>query len=84
MSKRDNRLLSTLLMFDSLAKTDIDNLEDSSFVYTNPYSILADNNKKQPKGKRIEVRTEAKIGRNDICPKCESGLKYKKCCINKL
>ncbi len=25
------------------------------------------------------IRTEAKIGRNDLCP-CGSGLKYKKCC----
>lgn len=23
-----------------------------------------------------------KIGRNDLCP-CGSGLKYKKCCLNK-
>lgn len=34
-------------------------------------------------GKRIEVRTEQKIGRNEICPKCDSGLKFKKCCIDK-
>jgi preprotein translocase subunit SecA len=26
-----------------------------------------------------EVRTGAKIGRNDLCP-CGSGKKYKKCC----
>jgi len=25
------------------------------------------------------IRDEKKIGRNDICPKCDSGLKYKKC-----
>ena len=25
---------------------------------------------------------KSKIGRNDICP-CGSGLKYKKCCMNK-
>lgn len=34
-------------------------------------------------GKTIEVRTEPKIGRNDICPKCDSGKKFKKCCIDK-
>ena len=28
------------------------------------------------------VRDEPKIRRNDLCP-CESGEKYKKCCINK-
>ena len=37
-----------------------------------------------PKTKRfgndVPVRTEPKINRNAICPKCESGLKYKKCC----
>ena len=29
-----------------------------------------------------KVRTEPKINRNSLCP-CDSGLKYKKCCINK-
>jgi uncharacterized protein YecA (UPF0149 family) len=28
------------------------------------------------------VRTEPKIGRNELCP-CGSGKKYKNCCINK-
>jgi hypothetical protein len=28
------------------------------------------------------VKTENKIGRNDLCH-CDSGIKYKKCCINK-
>lgn len=27
------------------------------------------------------IRPEPKINRNDICPKCDSGKKYKKCCI---
>jgi hypothetical protein len=35
------------------------------------------------KYKEVSVRTEPKIGRNEICPKCDSGKKYKKCCINK-
>lgn len=30
----------------------------------------------------IPVRTEPKIGRNELCP-CGSGKKYKKCCLNK-
>lgn len=28
----------------------------------------------------VDIRTEPKIGRNDICPKCDSGKKFKKCC----
>lgn len=36
---------------------------------------------KKGRGKVVPVRTEPKIGRNDICPKCDSGKKYKHCCI---
>lgn len=36
---------------------------------------------KRGRGKIVHVRTEPKIGRNDICPKCDSGKKYKHCCI---
>lgn len=36
--------------------------------------------KKKRYGNDIPVRTEPKINRNAICTKCESGLKYKKCC----
>ena len=53
---------------------------EEEFMYTNPYSFLQI---KPIKGKRIKVRTEPKIQRNDICPKCDSGLKYKKCCMLK-
>lgn len=35
---------------------------------------------KSHRGVRVDVRTEPKIGRNEICPKCTSGLKYKRCC----
>jgi uncharacterized protein YecA (UPF0149 family) len=35
---------------------------------------------KSQRGVSVDVRTEPKIGRNEICPKCESGLKYKRCC----
>lgn len=28
----------------------------------------------------VDIRTEPKIGRNDVCPKCDSGKKFKKCC----
>ena len=30
------------------------------------------------RGRRIDVRTEPKIGRNEPCP-CGSGIKYKRC-----
>ncbi len=32
--------------------------------------------------KRRPIRVATKIGRNQLCP-CGSGLKYKKCCIDK-
>jgi len=35
---------------------------------------------KSHRGIRVDVRTEPKIGRNSICPKCESSLKFKRCC----
>ncbi len=35
---------------------------------------------KKIRGNRVAIRTEEKIGRNAICPKCESGLKFKRCC----
>jgi len=46
---------------------------------------------KRPKGMRMCIETSRltvrgaanqKIGRNDPCP-CGSGLKYKRCCLNK-
>lgn len=39
---------------------------------------------KEPKMKNFTtpIKKEIQIGRNDNCP-CGSGLKYKKCCINK-
>jgi len=51
------------------------------YSFTNPYLPESFYQKKKlPKGKPVDVRIEPKIGRNDICPKCDSGLKYKKCC----
>jgi len=39
---------------------------------------------KVPKAKNFNppIKKEIQIGRNDNCP-CGSGLKYKKCCMNK-
>lgn len=31
-------------------------------------------------GTKVNVRTEPKINRNEICPKCNSKKKFKKCC----
>ncbi|MDH3771994.1 MAG: SEC-C metal-binding domain-containing protein, partial [Nitrospirota bacterium] len=41
------------------------------------YFVDASDPTKQP-----VVRSEPKVGRNDLCP-CGSGKKYKKCCGNK-
>lgn len=38
--------------------------------------------KKEREANIEPVRTEPKIGRNEICP-CGSGKKYKKCCLKK-
>ena len=52
-----------------------------------PFTILAplEFDRYSPKRKELDggvpVRTDPKINRNAICPKCESGLKYKKCCL---
>ena len=51
--------------------------------YINTYGDICDSyilKQKPLKGKLVDVRTEPKINRNATCPKCESGLKYKKCC----
>ena len=42
---------------------------------------------KMPKYKSVRgvpgnIRTEPKIGRNETCPKCDSGKKFKKCCMD--
>ena len=50
------------------------------FIYTNPYAFLQTENLKPIKGKRVEVRIEPKIQRNEVCPKCQSGFKFKRCC----
>ena len=39
-------------------------------------------NKQIPKTKGVTlVRSMPKIGRNQICPLCSSGKKFKKCCL---
>lgn len=51
-------------------------------VNTAPYRVISDEPTRKIYGKRVDVRTAPKISRNAECP-CGSGLKYKKCCINK-
>lgn len=77
---------------NSESETNENMAKKSNFKNSKMFSILAgysamsgDMNFGLPKykshrGIRIDVRTEPKIGRNSICPKCESGLKFKRCC----
>lgn len=52
---------------------------DTSLLKDFKYSELSN---KEKNAEIQPVRTEPKISRNSPCP-CGSGLKYKKCCINK-
>jgi hypothetical protein len=67
------------------AMTLINNEADSGNVFTlfssPPIEMYLPKTKRY--GTDIPVRTGPKINRNAICPKCESGLKYKKCCLLK-
>ena len=72
--------IAELLMLAAALDSGIDS---TLMEITNPYAELRDVEPPTLKhGKYAEVRTEPKIGRNEPCP-CESGKKYKKCCINK-
>jgi uncharacterized protein YecA (UPF0149 family) len=55
-------------------------IKDTESAYIN-YNMI-DPIHNPPPGQPQYIRKEPKIGRNDICPKCDSGKKYKKCCIN--
>lgn len=72
----------------------LNSLRDQSTYYLESYKdfkeCMADIPQPLKKGqkrpskyaRRAEMRTEPKIGRNEPCS-CGSGLKYKKCCLNK-
>jgi uncharacterized protein YchJ len=53
-------------------------------VYESLHDIKPQKNRSKrrtlPNGKKVAVRTEPKIGRNELCH-CGSSKKYKKCCI---
>ena len=51
------------------------------FEIMNPYAGLQ-NERIPNKDKTVPVRTEPKIGRNELCP-CGSKMKHKKCCLIK-
>jgi len=81
-----NRNVSERPQFDWLERKRV----ESEMIYENPYAAFAEfadydpflPRAKRGRGKVVAVRTEPKIGRNEICPKCDSGKKYKHCCIN--
>lgn len=55
------------------------------FAYYHPTKLLPPTREESPPSKEGIVTVEmagAKVGRNDPCP-CGSGLKYKKCCMDK-
>lgn len=51
-------------------------------ILENKFSTSYKGGFKKQYGYIKKIRTEPKINRNSLCP-CDSGLKYKKCCINK-
>lgn len=57
-----------------------ESLSDEDSVFQGDYDFQIDDEYIDPPG--TIFRQDAKIGRNDPCP-CDSGKKYKKCCMNK-
>ena len=55
---------------------------DESVVKMHRLALLLEDARMQSKNvPETFVRESEKIGRNDPCP-CDSGKKYKKCCLN--
>ena len=84
--------LEELIEYQNLKKEQESNFKEFFSLFT---SALAFNDSqsrplvcKLPKEKNehlasyypLNVRIEPKIGRNEVCPKCDSGKKYKRCC----
>ncbi len=84
--------LEELLEYQNLKKEQESNFKEFFSLFT---SALAFNDSQsrplvvyRPKEKNehlasyypLGVRIEPKIGRNEVCPKCGSGKKYKRCC----
>ena len=83
------------LTIDDLDKTDMPDGYFKPFVFKRYHDLIHNSviaqvsdhgrhqGQKMPSKRAVkaEIRTEDKINRNSICPKCESGLKYKKCCL---
>lgn len=59
----------------------VGNEKEKIYLCQSHYKKMLKYRKKQRKNVPI-VNESPKIGRNEVCP-CGSGLKYKKCCMNK-
>jgi len=82
-----NNALNTILSRNETlllgSPTTIPSLKQDFIEITNPYKeIYSPLGYNDGPTATHPIRTEPKIGRNEICPKCDSGKKYKKCCIN--
>ena len=72
--KKIHNLLGMYAMYDAMYEM----FEGLDMIQSGPLTKVS----KPVRGRRVEVRTKPKIGRNELCP-CGSGLKYKKCCLLK-
>ena len=68
---------------NSKALTYLNLTEIASIPEVKELTLMLNHTPRPPKikGRVVDVRTEPKIGRNEPCP-CDSGKKYKRCCIN--
>lgn len=73
MEERKEAIDST---FDPFTQRLLDGVSDEYMRYADISEKLGFNRKQVP-----HRREEPKINRNEPCP-CESGKKYKKCCLN--
>lgn len=54
-----------------------DTVMDNTIANVNPVNSI-----KHIRKQRTQIRTDNRVGRNDLCP-CGSGKKFKKCCMGK-
>jgi hypothetical protein len=72
-----NKMLASLAMM--MAASEISGANTPDMFEFSPRKSFKP--QKKLGGKPVPPRTEPKIGRNFICPKCDSGKKYKNCCL---
>lgn len=80
-----NRLVHPKRASDlKVSDEEFDAFTKGALWFTESQAVLAENATKGltqlTRQKKIYLRSGAKIGRNEICPKCNSGKKYKDCC----